>query len=88
MYAFRPAALARFCALPPGALERQENLEQLRWLEAGGRIRAVQATRAPRGIDTPEDYAGFVERLARRGDATGTSSDRDQSELSKNRVRS
>ncbi len=62
VYAFRPAALARFAALPPGELEREESLEQLRWLEAGGRIRVVPACYSPRGIDTAADYAAFVAR--------------------------
>ncbi len=64
VYAFRPAALARFCALPPSPLERTECLEQLRWLEAGARIRMHLCARASRGIDTPEDYRAFAARLA------------------------
>ena len=62
VYAFSPAALARFCALPRGVLEAEESLEQLRWLEHGGKLRVVNATRAPQGIDTPQDYAAFVAR--------------------------
>ncbi|MAF65965.1 MAG: 3-deoxy-manno-octulosonate cytidylyltransferase [Planctomycetes bacterium] len=68
VYAFRPAALARFCALPAGALETTESLEQLRWLEAGGRMRVLEAARAPAGIDTAEDYARFVAAVGRRPD--------------------
>lgn len=67
VYAFVPQALARFCSLSHGALEACENLEQLRWLEAGGRIRVVEATRAPLGIDTREDYDRFVARWRARG---------------------
>jgi 3-deoxy-manno-octulosonate cytidylyltransferase (CMP-KDO synthetase) len=63
VYAFRPAALERFCALPIGRLEALENLEQLRWLEAGGKIRVVPVSRVPRGIDTAEDYAAYVARM-------------------------
>lgn len=62
VYAFRPASLERFCALPQSALERCERLEQLRWLEDGGAIHLVAASRPTRGIDTAEDYAAFVER--------------------------
>ncbi|MCK6448206.1 MAG: 3-deoxy-manno-octulosonate cytidylyltransferase [Planctomycetes bacterium] len=62
VYAFRPRALARFCALGESRLEALENLEQLRWLEAGGRIRVLDASRVPLGIDTREDYDAFVER--------------------------
>ncbi|MCA8979917.1 MAG: 3-deoxy-manno-octulosonate cytidylyltransferase [Planctomycetes bacterium] len=68
VYAFRPDALARFCALPHGVLERAENLEQLRWLEAGGRLRVLPASRRPRGIDTAEEYADFVRRTAPSSD--------------------
>ncbi|TAJ17449.1 MAG: 3-deoxy-manno-octulosonate cytidylyltransferase [Planctomycetota bacterium] len=67
VYGFRPAALARFVALPPSALEAAENLEQLRWLDAGHRIRMARASRASRGIDTPEDYAAFVARQRTAG---------------------
>lgn len=62
VYAYRPQALQRFCDLPEGRLEALENLEQLRWLEHGGSMHVLPATRAPRGIDTPEDYAEFVAR--------------------------
>jgi 3-deoxy-manno-octulosonate cytidylyltransferase (CMP-KDO synthetase) len=71
VYAFTPSALQRFCALPVGSLEAHENLEQLRWLEAGGRMRVVAASHLPHGIDTAEDYARFVTR-SRQG--TGNSS--------------
>ena len=62
VYAFRPAALRRFCALPPSPLELTESLEQLRWLEAGGRIRVLETREIPVGIDTAEHYALFLER--------------------------
>ncbi len=65
VYAYRPAALARFAAMPRGALEQRESLEQLRWLEAGEKLRVVDAARAPRGIDTLEDYRDFVRRQQR-----------------------
>ena len=55
LYAYRRAALQRFVALPPSALERQEKLEQLRAIEAGLRIDAMIVDTVPRGVDTPED---------------------------------
>ena len=67
VYAWRPSALARFRALEPSPAERAENLEQLRWLESGGRMRVLVTDRAPHGIDTPEDYAAFVERCRTSG---------------------
>jgi 3-deoxy-manno-octulosonate cytidylyltransferase (CMP-KDO synthetase) len=63
VYAFAPAALEQFCALPRGEYEMRENLEQLRWLEAGEKLRVVAATRAPAGIDTPLDFERFAQRL-------------------------
>ena len=66
LYAYRPAALAALCALPPAPLERRERLEQLRALYNGLSIRVGRApARGARGIDTPEDYARFVERWRR-----------------------
>ena len=55
IYAFRRSALARFVALPESPLERRENLEQLRALEAGMRISCARVEHAPFGVDTPED---------------------------------
>lgn len=55
LYAYRRAALERFVALEPSALERRERLEQLRALEAGMRIDAEIVQSLPLGVDTPED---------------------------------
>ncbi len=55
IYGFRRAALERFVKLPPGWLERRENLEQLRALEAGMRIDVTLVDSAPFGVDTPAD---------------------------------
>jgi 3-deoxy-manno-octulosonate cytidylyltransferase (CMP-KDO synthetase) len=55
LYAYRRAALERFVALPPSALESREKLEQLRALEAGMRIDVSIVDTVPLGVDTPED---------------------------------
>ncbi len=55
LYAYRRAALERFVALPPSALERREKLEQLRALEAGMRIDVEIVDSVPLGVDTPHD---------------------------------
>ena len=57
LYAWRRAALARFVALPPSALELREKLEQLRALEAGMRVLCARVDHAPFGVDTPDDLA-------------------------------
>ena len=55
IYAFTAAFLQEFAALPPGKLEAEESLEQLRALEHGHRIRVADTRYAGFGIDTPED---------------------------------
>ncbi|MEE9347886.1 MAG: 3-deoxy-manno-octulosonate cytidylyltransferase [Robiginitomaculum sp.] len=55
LYAYRRAALNRFCALPPSPLEKRERLEQLRALEAGMTIAVGIIDSSPEGVDTPED---------------------------------
>jgi 3-deoxy-manno-octulosonate cytidylyltransferase (CMP-KDO synthetase) len=55
IYAFSRGFLDRFAALPPGRLEAEESLEQLRALEHGFRIRVVDTSYRGFGVDTPED---------------------------------
>ncbi len=74
VYAYRLDALARFEALPPGAYERLEGLEQLRFLENGMDVLtvAVDATRHDMsGIDTPADVALAERLIALAGDPYG-----------------
>lgn len=77
VYAFRPDALARFCALERGQLEAVESLEQLRWLEAGQSIRCLAVDRVAPGIDTQEQLDAFrkaLESEARAVPASGQQS--------------
>jgi len=56
LYAYRLAALRRYTACPPTALEISERLEQLRIMEQGGRIAMAEACEfIPAGVDTLED---------------------------------
>lgn len=55
IYIYTSSALARFAALPSGTLEVTEQLEQLRLLEAGIRIRVWKTTHASLRVDTPAD---------------------------------
>ncbi|MGH9756866.1 MAG: cytidylyltransferase domain-containing protein, partial [Candidatus Acidiferrales bacterium] len=64
LYAFRRAALLEFPTLPPGELERLEQLEQLRWLENGFRIRVVETQYDAVSVDVAEDIAR-VEKILR-----------------------
>jgi len=62
VYAYRREVLLRLAGLPPAPLERRERLEQLRALAAGISIGVVLTDHHGLGIDTPDDYARFVER--------------------------
>lgn len=55
MYGFRPKVLQELALLGEGYLEKQEKLEQLRWLENGYEIYAAETDYNGFGIDTPED---------------------------------
>jgi 3-deoxy-manno-octulosonate cytidylyltransferase (CMP-KDO synthetase) len=55
LYAYRRPTLLRLAALPPTALERSEALEQLRALEHGIRIKALETAFDSIGVDTPDD---------------------------------
>jgi 3-deoxy-manno-octulosonate cytidylyltransferase (CMP-KDO synthetase) len=66
LYAFRRDALLEFPTLPPGELERIEQLEQLRWLENGFRIGVVETDYDAVSVDVPSDVER-VERLLAAG---------------------
>ncbi|MGH9556692.1 MAG: 3-deoxy-manno-octulosonate cytidylyltransferase [Terriglobales bacterium] len=55
LYAYRKAALDRFCTLPEATLERSERLEQLRFLENGIAIHVAETPHDTVGVDTEED---------------------------------
>mgnify|MGYP001047588556 FL=1 len=55
LYGYRAEILERVAGMPPSPLEIAESLEQLRWLQAGLRIRTAQTNISTIGIDTPAD---------------------------------
>jgi 3-deoxy-manno-octulosonate cytidylyltransferase (CMP-KDO synthetase) len=61
LYVYRRECLIRLTQLPQTAMERAEALEQLRAIENGIRIRAVETSFDSIGVDTPED----LERVRR-----------------------
>jgi 3-deoxy-manno-octulosonate cytidylyltransferase (CMP-KDO synthetase) len=61
LYAYRRDFLQELARLPVAALEECEKLEQLRVLALGKAIQVGIVSHAGRGVDTPEDYARFVE---------------------------
>jgi 3-deoxy-manno-octulosonate cytidylyltransferase (CMP-KDO synthetase) len=74
LYAYRLAALRRYCALPESRYERLEGLEQLRLIENGLTVQAVEVQPgriAIPGIDTAEDIALAERLVAAHGDPDG-----------------
>ena len=66
LYAYRREFLLELAELPRAGIERVENLEQLRVLDAGHSIVVGVIEEPTIGIDTPEDYRAFVERCRSR----------------------
>jgi len=64
LYVFRRDALLEYPTLPQGELERLEQLEQLRWLENGWKIRVAQVEHDAVSVDVPEDVARVEKLLA------------------------
>ncbi|MGA8406250.1 MAG: 3-deoxy-manno-octulosonate cytidylyltransferase [Candidatus Acidiferrales bacterium] len=66
LYGYRRDALLEYPTLPPGELERVEQLEQLRWLENGFRIHMVETEYDAVSVDVPADVER-VEKLLSAG---------------------
>ncbi|HVH61672.1 MAG TPA: 3-deoxy-manno-octulosonate cytidylyltransferase [Candidatus Sulfotelmatobacter sp.] len=62
LYVFQRDALLEYPTLPQGELERSEQLEQLRWLENGWKIRVAEVAHDAVSVDVAEDVAR-VEKL-------------------------
>jgi 3-deoxy-manno-octulosonate cytidylyltransferase (CMP-KDO synthetase) len=66
IYAYRKKFLLEITALPQTPLEKVEKLEQLRAIENGYSILVGKVEHTCDGIDTPEQYAEFVERYEKK----------------------
>lgn len=66
IYSYRRSFLETYESLTPTPLEETEALEQLRTLEHGFRIGVTVHPCSHVGIDTPEQYAAFVDRWKQR----------------------
>src|SRR5499425_2775261 len=62
LYAFQRGALLEYPTLPQGELEKIEQLEQLRWMENGWKIRVAEVEHDAVSVDVPEDV-DRVEKL-------------------------
>jgi 3-deoxy-manno-octulosonate cytidylyltransferase (CMP-KDO synthetase) len=63
LYGYRTATLKSLVHLEPTALEKQESLEQLRWLYYGYPIKVVMTEIETPNIDSPEDVATILNLL-------------------------
>jgi 3-deoxy-manno-octulosonate cytidylyltransferase (CMP-KDO synthetase) len=65
LYVFQRDALLEYPTLPQGEVERIEQLEQLRWMENGWKIRVAEVEHDAVSVDVPEDVAR-VEKLLQK----------------------
>jgi 3-deoxy-manno-octulosonate cytidylyltransferase (CMP-KDO synthetase) len=65
LYVFEREALLEYPTLPPGDLERIEQLEQLRWMENGWKIRVAEVEHDAVSVDVTEDVAR-IEKLLQK----------------------
>ena len=65
LYVFQRDALLEYPTLPQGELEKIEQLEQLRWLENGWKIRVAEVEHDAVSVDVPEDVRR-VEKLLQK----------------------
>ncbi len=66
VYSFRPSALTEFAKLPLGYFENLEKLEQLKALEFGQLIGAIEMNEVLMGVDHPHDVQSVEEVLRGR----------------------
>ena len=65
LYVFQRDALLEYPTLPQGTLEKIEQLEQLRWLENGWKIRIAEVQHDSVSVDVPDDIPK-VEKLLQK----------------------
>ena len=64
LYGFTPKVLDEFISLPESGLEKIEGLEQLRWIENGGKIKVAISPYTTHPVDYPEDIKILEEKLS------------------------
>jgi 3-deoxy-manno-octulosonate cytidylyltransferase (CMP-KDO synthetase) len=63
IYGYSIEALKKFCSLPSSSLENAEKLEQLRWLENGGKIKVGITNFPSYPVDTLEDLVEIRKKI-------------------------
>ncbi|CAI5501497.1 unnamed protein product [Closterium sp. Naga37s-1] len=67
LQAYDAAFLAQYRASEPGRLEEEEQLEQLRILEQGCKVKVVKVAHSAHGVDVPADVKRIEDLLLRGG---------------------
>ncbi len=70
IYIYRKSALAAFSGLPKSNLEEMEKLEQLRFLQAGYRIKVLSTEHTAYRVDTPGDLVEVARLMKTTGEST------------------
>lgn len=63
LYGFKINTLIDLCKLKQTSLEKNESLEQMRWIENGYKIKTIETSLDCVSIDTPEDYKKVLKIL-------------------------
>ncbi|MDR2033850.1 MAG: 3-deoxy-manno-octulosonate cytidylyltransferase [Helicobacteraceae bacterium] len=63
VYGFTPKALKFFCESPRGAIETIEDIEILRFIEAGMRVQYIEVDSKTIAVDTPNDLERVICRV-------------------------
>ena len=71
LYVFRRDALLEYPTLPQGELEKIEQLEQLRWMENGWKIRVAEVAHDAVSVDVAADVERVEKLLKGQGQAAG-----------------
>jgi len=66
VYGFKPSALEFYCSSPRGRIESIEDIEILRFIEAGYKVQFVEVNSDTVAVDTPKDLEK-VRRLMNQG---------------------
>ena len=66
IYGYSRKFLAQFVRWKPGTLEKTEQLEQLRALENGAKIRVLITKKASIGVDTPDDVGAAAAAILKK----------------------
>lgn len=66
IYAYRPDFLLKYAKLPMTPLQKAEDLEQLKVLENGYKIKAAIVKSANAGVNTPEDIKKVEQELCKQ----------------------